>query len=255
MSEQIERTVVASELSVLAYLREVAAEAALLDPGTSLPADRFRTALLTDLAPGRDISVRSALDLAERYEVVAGVGSSDETNGFQAVLVRRIPVQDQVSAVDGTPLSALGAIGDGESEYVLAIAGTEFGVDNVNDLFNADILGIGLVGVASNQIPPLADFLEEVVAIVGDDEVEIVGHSLGGHLAMLAGTAISSITSRVSTINSAGISFSRIIAPLPPAGLLLPNVPLALRDLWSRFSETSLIDATPFGAIPRTVSG
>ena len=205
--DDLARQFVAAELSVLSYSRDLALRASELDPGTSLSVDDFRAALLNDSDPGRDHSARSAVDFTKRYEVVAGVESSPETSGFQATLFRRIPEFSSPEGVDpGTPAgtpSVFESVADGQSEYVLALTGTEFEVDPLLDLVIADGL-IGLTGVASSQLPALESFLDSIDQIVGDSQVEFVGHSLGGHLAMLAAAARPELVSRVSTVNSAG---------------------------------------------------
>ena len=125
-----------------------------------------------------------ARDFADQYEFVVAENYNGESliDGFQAALFRE---------------KATG-------RYILGIGGTE-PEDLFRDLVVADVVAILSTGVALPQVSALADFLTEISNLPEVSQIDVVGHSLGGHLALLSGALSPDLVNRVTTFNGAGI--------------------------------------------------
>ncbi len=128
---------------------------------------------------------------ASRFDFVLAA-RDPATSGFQAALFRE-------KATD---------------RYILGIAGTEWDSLNtvVTDFVNADVGGILLSGIAYPQFEALGSFLEEIANLPGVSAVDVVGHSLGGHLALLSEVLQPDLISRVVTFDGVGIGLQGLLS-------------------------------------------
>ena len=112
---------------------------------------------------GADFSSEQADVFQDRFELVEH--QHDDNTGFRASLF-----------FDTT-----------ENEYTFAIAGTETN-EKLLDIFFADLVGIAYTGKASGQIGSMFAFYDDLLTrgvLDSDTRINVVGHSLGGHLATI----------------------------------------------------------------------
>ena len=136
-----------------------------------------------NLAPGIDgalfrksltdagMTTLQAERFADRYEIIDS--QQNTSSGFAATLFRERVTPETLAA--GTA-----------GQYRLAVRGTEFDIDKVNDLIIADAGGILLNGVARAQVTDMYSYYTRLLGLGklnASTPLTVAGHSLGGHLA------------------------------------------------------------------------
>jgi Ca2+-binding RTX toxin-like protein len=92
------------------------------------------------------------------------------------------------------------------NEYTLAIAGTDAS-EFLDDVVFADLVGIAATGYASDQIAAMIYYYDELLTtgiLHTDIRINVVGHSLGGHLATIFSLYRPLAVDAVYTYNGAG---------------------------------------------------
>lgn len=90
---------------------------------------------------------------------------------------------------------------DNAGDYTLAIRGTEFENDMTLDLLATDTM-IGNYGIAMPQVASLKMALDEVKQLTNGAPIKTTGHSLGGHLSLMAKALYPDFVSDVYTFNA-----------------------------------------------------
>ena len=145
----------------------LAAYAIGLSPNMS--SENFTNALIG--SEGKSMTQSQAEAFVARFEIIDS--QQNTGSGFAATLFRERSTPETREA--GTA-----------GQYRLAVRGTEFDIDKVNDLVIADAGGILLNGVAKAQITDMYNYYTRLLGLGKLDTntpLTVAGHSLGGHLA------------------------------------------------------------------------
>ena len=129
------------------------------------------TGLYKDALIAAGMTAIQATRFADRYEIIDS--QQNTLSGFAATLFRERTTPETLAA--GTA-----------GQYHLAVRGTEFDIDKVNDLIIADAGGILLNGVARAQVTDMYNYYQSLIAtgpLTAGTPLTVTGHSLGGHLA------------------------------------------------------------------------
>lgn len=143
----------------------MAAYALNLQPGTD-------TTIYVDALKAAGMTTDQARRFADRYEIIDS--QQNTPSGFAATLFREKATPETLAA--GTA-----------GQYRLAVRGTEFDTDKLNDLILADAGGIFLNGLARDQITDMNNYYLRLLGLGklnASTPLTVAGHSLGGHLAV-----------------------------------------------------------------------
>lgn len=135
----------------------------------------------------------------------SGTGEPDFTQKQAELFLSRF---DLVKAFDdpGTGFRAALFLDKITNEFTLAIAGTN-AYEFLGDVIFADLVGLAATGSASDQISAMFSFYDELLTtgiLHTDLRINVVGHSLGGHLATIFSIYRPLAVNQVYTYNAAG---------------------------------------------------
>ena len=148
---------------------------------------------------GNDDEVKKAL-------IKSGTGEPEYTNEQANIFQDRFELTAE-NYDPGTGFRAALFFDKTTNEYTLAIAGTD-AYEILGDVAFADLVGIAATGYASGQIAAMFAFYDELLAtgiLHTDLRINVVGHSLGGHLATIFSIYRPLAVNQVYTYNGAGI--------------------------------------------------
>jgi Ca2+-binding RTX toxin-like protein len=134
-----------------------------------------------------------------------GTGGPNFTEKQAELFLSRI---DLINAFNdpGTGFRAALFLDKVTNEYTLAIAGTDAS-EFLNDVIFADLVGIASTGYAYDQIASMFAYYDELLTtgiLHTDSRINVVGHSLGGHLATIFSIYRPLAVDQVYTYNAAG---------------------------------------------------
>ena len=147
---------------------------------------------------GNDDEVKKAL-------IKTGTGEPEYTNEQANIFQDRFELTAE-NYDPGTGFRAALFFDKTTSEYTLAIGGTDPS-EILGDVTFADLVGIAATGYASGQIAAMFAFYDELLTtgiLHTDLRINVVGHSLGGHLATVFSIYRPLAVNHVYTYNGAG---------------------------------------------------